>query len=194
MKNSFSYILAGFGLSLALTGICLAQEATPTPTATPVATAAPTKTPVSSCKKIVNMRAVPANGRGGSLIWKSNWNSKANREQTFYEGNHSQKGAGFLVHYLAGRAYMPSTFTIQIKDAKCSKVIGTMGRFPRCTNMGCGEHERWYLRTVGGSRQTIATLAGQAKRAGGSYSVLIQLRNGYWAKVSSVYSNREIAN
>ena len=154
----------------------------------PLAHAASGKATTNVCKKIVNLRTVSSSARGGSIIWKSNWNTRAGREQTYWEGNHSQKGGAFLIYYRSGLA--PTSFSIQVRDSKCN-VIGSMGRYPRCTNLGCGEHERWYFRTSGGSGDSIASIATKARKKGGSNTILLPLRNGSWARVNSVYDNRE---
>ena len=140
-----------------------------------------------TCPNRIKLKVVPATSRGGTIIYKSNWNVLENREATIEEGNHSQKGAALLIQYKAVK-YLPTGKTIEVRDLNC-KIVGYMGRYPRCTSAGCGEHERWYLRAPGGSYLTVAGLA--AKISG--VSVLVRLKGRQWAEVSNVYSDREIA-
>lgn len=141
----------------------------------------------AACGKIIKMRAVADTGRGGELIWKSYWNREENREQTFSEGNHSQKGAAFLVYYKS--SLVPRRSSIRIRDVHCN-LIATMGRYPRCTNLGCGEHESWYLRAPGGSYGSVADLAGKLYASTRSSSLLIELSEGKYAQVKSIWDNR----
>jgi hypothetical protein len=113
-----------------------------------------------------------------------------NREQTYSQGNHSQKGAAFLVEYTY-KKYVPSVSALEVRDMSC-KVIAKMGRYPRCTELGCGMHERWYLRAPGGSYLTVAQLATKALKAAAKPSVLIRLKDGTFVKVINVYDNREV--
>lgn len=167
---------------LVLASLCIAYS--------PEAFARTPRARAVNCSKIVNLRTVSPSGRGGTIIWKSNWNSRAGREQTYGEGNHSQKGGAFLVYYRSALA--PTSFTIDVRDTKCN-IIAKMGRYPRCTpGFGCGEHERWYLRAPGSSMSPIPVVASKARKAG-SNAILIPLRNGSFAKVQNVYDNREIA-
>jgi hypothetical protein len=142
----------------------------------------------SDCSNPIVLKKVPPNARGGTFIWKSNYNLKFRREQTFAEGNHAQKGPAFLVFYTSPLA--PKTFSIQVRDSNCN-LIATMGRFPRCTNLGCGQHERWYLKTAGGSRDTIDSLSRKARKETGLDTIYIRLNGGRYARVSSVFNNRE---
>ena len=160
------------------------------PTATPTVVPTATRTPAlpSACRKSTNLKVVGLNARGGTLIYKSNWNKSANREMTFGEGNHSQKGAAFLVQYKS--LLNPNKRSIQIYNAKCQKVA-TMGRFPRCNFMGCGVYDRWYMKASGGSFQTVAKLLAQVRKSGGSETVYVELRGGKVAKIKSIYNNRE---
>lgn len=140
-----------------------------------------------TCPTRLNLRPVSATSRGGTIIYKSNWNVMYERENTPEEGNHAQKSAALLVHYKAKR-YIPTSHSIEIRDLNC-KLIGRMGRFPRCTvPSGCGEHERWYLRSPGGSLFSPATLAERSK----GRSVLIRLKLRQWAVIQDVLSEREI--
>lgn len=139
-----------------------------------------------TCPSRLNLRPVPATSRGGTIIWKSNYNVKENRESTIEEGNHSQKGGAILIYYKA-KKYIRNAHTLEVRDSAC-KVIARLGRFPRCTSTGCGDHERWYLRAPGGSYLTVA---GLAERLGG-VSALIRLKGRMWAQVSNVYSEREV--
>lgn len=139
-----------------------------------------------TCPQRLNLRPVPATSRGGTIIYKSNWNVKENRESTIEEGNHSQKGAALLIQYKAQK-YLRNSHTLEIRNLSC-KPIGYLARFPRCTSAGCGEHERWYLRAPGGSYLSPAQLAVKAN----SSSVLVRLKGRQWAVVQSVYSDREI--
>lgn len=150
---------------------------------------APAKKPgVSRCSKYIKLVAVSSAARGGSVVYKSNWSLPDNREMSVAEGNNVQKGGAFLVHYRSALA--SSKVSIELRDAKCN-LIGRAGRQPRCSPLGCGEYERWYLRTVGGSGFAIPALARAAKKKGGSESVFFELRNGRWAKIENVWSNRE---
>ena len=139
-----------------------------------------------TCPSRLNLRPVSAQSRGGTIIWKSNWNVNENREQTISEGNHSQKGAALLVQYKASKL-VPQGSSIEVRDASC-KLIARLGRYPRCTEAGCGEHERWYLRAPGGSYLTVPQLVDKA----GSVSVLIRLQGRQWAVIQNVYDEREI--
>lgn len=146
------------------------------------------------CKNVITLKSVSPSARGGSLIWKSNWSRRLNREQTFAEGNHSQKGAAFLVFHKS--SFVPKTSTLSVLDLN-GKQIASMGRSPRCSYVivqgkrvfACGEHERWYVKT--GSGHTVPSLASVAKKSAGSSSVLIPLSGNTCAKVNDVYSNRE---
>ncbi len=144
----------------------------------------------ASCRSTIALQNVAPTARGGAIIWKSNWDNRAGREQAFWQGNHSQKGAALLVHYKAGAVYVMNSSVIEVRDSKCN-LIGRMGRFPRCTNMGCGEHERWYLRGPGSTYDTVASIAKKASAKGAKNVILIQLNRGYWARVNSVFDNRE---
>lgn len=139
-----------------------------------------------NCPTRINLKPVPATSRGGTIIYKSNWNVKENRENTIEEGNHSQKGAAILVQYRA-KKYIRNSRTLEVRDLNC-KPVALLGRYPRCTSQGCGEHERWYLRAPGGSYLTAQRLA---ERLGGS-SFLVRLAGRQWAQVSNVFSDREI--
>lgn len=139
-----------------------------------------------TCPSRINLRPVPATSRGGTIIWKSNFNYEENREQTISEGNHSQKGLALLIQYKA-KKYIRDSRTLEVRDMRC-KLVAYLGRYPRCTTQGCGEHERWYLRAPGGSYLTVA---GLAERLGG-VSALIRLKGRMWAQVSNVYSEREV--
>lgn len=139
-----------------------------------------------TCPQRLQLRPVSATSRGGTIIWKSNWNILEGRENTIDEKNHSQKGGALLVYYKATR-YLPSNHSIEVRDIRC-KLIGKMGRFPRCTQAGCGEYERWYLRAPGSSYLTVKALADRAE--GGT--TLIRLKGRQWAQVSNVFSDREI--
>lgn len=136
-----------------------------------------------TCPQRINLRPVSVTSRGGTIIWKSNWNVLEGRESTIEEGNHSQKGAALLIHYKA-KKYIRNAHTLEVRDLNC-KLIGRVGRYPRCTSV-CGEHERWYLRAPGGSYQSVSELADKAS------AVLIRLKGRQWAVVQSVYSDREI--
>ena len=140
-----------------------------------------------TCPTRLQLRPVPAASRGGTIIWKSNWNKEMQRENTIEEGNHSQKGAALLVHYRS-KKYISNGNSLEVRDLQC-KLIGRMGRFPRCTvPSACGEHERWYLRAPGGSNISPAALAERAKGS----SVLIRLKGRQWAVIQDVLSEREI--
>lgn len=136
-----------------------------------------------TCPQRLQLRPVPATSRGGTIIWKSNWNVQYERENTPDEGNHSAKGGALLVHYKATR-YIRNSHTLEVRDLNC-KLIGRMGRYPRCTST-CGEYERWYLRAPGGSYQSVSELADKAS------AVLIRLKGRQWAVVSNVFSEREV--
>lgn len=140
-----------------------------------------------TCPNRIQLQPQPKTSRGGTIIYKSNWNVIEAREATIAEGNHAQKGAALLVHYRAKR-YIPSTSRMEIRTTKC-KLVAYAGRFPRCTNNGCGEHERWYLRAPGGSYLTVSALE---KRLG-SKAALFRLRDRQWAVVQNIYSDREVA-
>jgi hypothetical protein len=144
-----------------------------------------TSSAFAQCKIQAPLHAAPVTGRGGTLVWKSNWNLSANREQTIAEGNHSAKGATFLVYYKS-KALVPNLQTIEVRDVNC-KLIAKMGRYPRCTSTGCGEYERWYLRAPGSSRMSVPALS---EKAGGP--ILIQLKGKQWGRVTNVFDNREI--
>lgn len=139
-----------------------------------------------TCPSRLNLRLVPATSRGGVIIYKSNWNKEQNREQTIEEGNHSQKGAALLVHYKSTK-FIRDARSIEIRDTSC-RVVARLGRFPRCTAQGCGEHERWYLRSPGGSGISVQMLASQLK----GNQALIRLKGRQWAVVSNVFSEREV--
>lgn len=139
-----------------------------------------------TCPTRLNLRPVPATSRGGTIIWKSNWNVKENRENTIDEGNHSQKGAALLVNYKAKR-YISNSHTLEVRSTDC-RLIGKMGRFPRCTAQGCGEHERWYLKGPGGTGMSIGLLFELLK----SKQILVRLKGRQWAVVSDVFSDREV--
>lgn len=138
-----------------------------------------------TCPTRLQLRPVPATSRGGTIIWKSNWNVLAGRESFPSEGNHSAKGGALLIQYKATK-YIPSASRMEIRDVQC-KLVAYAGRYPRCTSIGCGDHERWYLRAPGGSYLTIPAL--EAKLGG--VSALFRLSNRRWAVVQSVYSDRE---
>ena len=148
----------------------------------------------AGCSTIIDLASVSSSARGGTIIWKSNWSKKLNRELTFGEGNHSQKGAAFLVLSKSGKA--PKVTNIPILDANGTQ-IANMRRYPRCSYVivqgkrvfACGLHERWYLKT--GSGQKIPGLASLATNSGGSNSILIPLAGSSCAKIGDVYSNRE---
>lgn len=139
-----------------------------------------------TCPSRINLRPVPATSRGGTIIYKSNWNLMEDRENTIEEGNHSQKGAALLIHYKA-RKYLPAKNYLDVRDSSC-KSIARMGRFPRCTSAGCGDYERWYLRAPGGSQITVSELS---KRSG-QLPILVRLAGRQWAVVQNVYSDREV--
>ncbi len=139
-----------------------------------------------TCPTRLQLRPVPAASRGGTIIWKSNWNIKENRENTIEEGNHSQKGAALLVQYKA-KSLIRDARSLEVRDTSC-RVVARLGRFPRCTSQGCGEHERWYLRTPGGSGGSVSNLA---KLLGGNQA-LIRLKGRQWAVVQNVFSEREV--
>lgn len=139
-----------------------------------------------TCPNRINLRPVPATSRGGTIIWKSNWNVKENRENTIEEGNHSQKGAAVLVHYKA-HSLIRDARTLEIRDSTC-KLVARLGRYPRCTAQGCGDYERWYLRSPGGTGCSVKTLASLL----GGNQALIRLKGRQWAQVSNVFSEREI--
>lgn len=139
-----------------------------------------------TCPTRLNLRPVSATSRGGTIIYKSNWNKEMNRESTIEEGNHSQKGLALLIQYKT-KKYIRDSRTLEVRDMRC-KLVAYLGRYPRCTTQGCGEHERWYLRAPGGSYLTVA---GLAERLGG-VSALIRLKGRMWAQVSNVYSEREV--
>lgn len=138
-----------------------------------------------SCPTRIELKPAPATSRGEKIIYKSNWNVMYDRENTVEEGNHSQKSAALLVHYKA-KKYIRNSQTLEVRNDNC-KLIAKLGRFPRCTQMGCGEYERWYLKGPGGSGITVSNLA---ERAAGS-RVLIRLAGRQWAVVSNVFSDRE---
>lgn len=139
-----------------------------------------------TCPQRLQLRPVPATSRGGTIIWKSNWNVKENRENTIEEGNHSQKSAAFLIHYKAN-SLIRDARSLEVRDTSC-RVVARLGRFPRCTTQGCGEHERWYLRSPGGSSITVQALASLLQGA----QALIRLKGRQWAVVQDVFSEREI--
>lgn len=139
-----------------------------------------------TCPNRINLRPVPATSRGGTIIWKSNWNVKENRENTIEEGNHSQKGAALLVHYKA-KSLIRDARSLEVRDTSCN-LVARLGRFPRCTAQGCGEHERWYLRSPGGSGVSVKTIASVLT----GNTALIRLKGRMWAVVQNVYSDREI--
>lgn len=139
-----------------------------------------------TCPTRIELKPAPAESRGEKLIYKSNWNVLHERENTVEEGNHSQKGAALLVHYKA-KKYIRNSHTLEVRDSNC-KLIGKMGRYPRCTDK-CGDYERWYLRAPGGSYQSVAELAERS----GTGAVLIRLKGRMWAQVSNVFSDRESA-
>lgn len=139
-----------------------------------------------TCPNRVRLKAMPSTSRGGTIIYKSNWNVNQNREASIEEGNHAQKGAALLIQYKAAK-YMPTARTIEVRDLNC-KVVAYMGRYPRCTSAGCGEHERWYLRAPGGSYLTVAGLANKIS----GVSVLIRLKGRQFAQINNVYDDREV--
>ena len=139
-----------------------------------------------TCPTRLQLRPVSAASRGGTIIWKSNWNVKENRENTIEEGNHSQKGAALLVQYKA-KSLIRDARSLEVRDSSC-RVVARLGRFPRCTTQGCGEHERWYLRSPGGSSITVQVLASLLQGA----QALIRLKGRQWAVVQDVFSDREI--
>lgn len=139
-----------------------------------------------TCPQRLNLRPVSATSRGGTIIWKSNFNVQYERENTPEEGNHAQKSAALLIHYKA-KKYIRNAHTLEVRDRNC-RVIAKLARFPRCTGDVCGDYERWYLRAPGSSYFTVKDLDERAK--GGP--VLIRLKGRQWAVVQSVYSDREI--
>ena len=139
-----------------------------------------------TCPTRLQLRPVPSTSRGGTIIWKSNWNKEMQRENTIEEGNHSQKGAALLVQYKA-RSLVSARNSLEVRDASC-RIVARLGRFPRCTAQGCGEHERWYLRSPGGSGITVQTLVSALM----GNQALIRLKGRQWAQVSNVFSEREI--
>lgn len=140
-----------------------------------------------TCPNRIQLKPVPATSRGGTIIWKSNFNKEMNREQTIEEGNHSQKGAAILVQYRA-KKYIRNSQTLEVRDLNC-KLVAKLGRFPRCTSSGCGEHERWYLRGPASSGVSVSTLAALL---GDSQSALVRLNGRQWAVIQNVYDEREI--
>ena len=136
----------------------------------------------AQCTRILPLTNVSPNSRGGTIIYKSNWSRARGREQSFQEGNHSQKGGAILVYYKSG--FAPNTSRVPVYTMAGSQ-IATMGRFPRCTRTGCGQHERWYFRGPGASQASIPQIA---RLSGGAF--LIGLKGGICASVSDAYSNR----
>lgn len=139
-----------------------------------------------SCPDRIQLQPAPSTSRGEKIIYKSNWNLLYDRENTPEEGNHSQKGAALLVHYKA-KKYIRNSHTLEVRDTNC-KLIGRMGRYPRCTNV-CGDYERWYLRAPGGSYETVSGIAAKS----GTGSILVRLKGRTWAVVQNVFSDRESA-
>lgn len=139
-----------------------------------------------TCPSRINLRPVSATSRGGTIIYKSNWNKEQNREQTIEEGNHSQKGAAFLIHYQS-KNLISSSRSLELRDSNC-KLVARLGRYPRCTLGGCGEHERWYLRSPGGSGISVGSLAKLLPQN----KALVRLKGRNWAVVSDVLSEREV--
>lgn len=138
-----------------------------------------------TCSVLVKLKPKPIESRTGVILWKSNWNNTANREQTVAEGNHSQKGAAFLIDYKQ-KKYIRNKSLLDIRDVHC-KVVARIGRYPRCTSLGCGTWERWYLRASGSSNISVPTLA---KKLGGP-TAYIQMANSQWAVIQNVFDNRE---
>jgi hypothetical protein len=138
-----------------------------------------------SCPTRIQLQPVAAESRNQTIIYKSNYNVLEEREDTFEEGNHSQKGAALLVHYRATK-YLPTGNRIEIRTPDC-KLVAYAGRFPRCTATGCGRYERWYLRAPHGSGITVASLAVRLKGNTG----LFRLKGRQWAVVQDVFNDRE---
>lgn len=142
-----------------------------------------------TCSSITLARIMPETSRGGTFIYKSNWNRRANREKTYGEGNHALKGGALL--WLAAARVHPNTQTINIMDSK-RNIIGKAGRFPRCTTF-CGDHERWYFRAPGSSYDTIATIARKARQSSGtSRSLIFRQGNGTCVRINDPYNPREV--
>ena len=139
-----------------------------------------------TCPTRIELKPAPITSRGEKIIYKSNWHLQEDRETTISEGNHSQKGAALLIHYKA-KKYLPNRSRLEVRDASC-RLVSYFGRYPRCTNTGCGEYERWYSRAPGGGYLTVQ---GLAERLGGS-TALLRLNGRQWAVVSNVYSDREV--
>ena len=139
-----------------------------------------------TCPNRIPLKIVPASNRQGIIIYKSNWNIEENREQTIEEGNHSQKGAALLINYKQ-KKYIPNKSSIEIRDLNC-KIIGYLGRFPRCTQIGCGDWERWYSRSPGGSYLTPMEISKKAL----SPSVLVRIKDRHFVVIQNVLSAREI--
>jgi hypothetical protein len=139
-----------------------------------------------TCPNRIQLQPVAQESRNQTIIYKSNWNVTENREDTIEEGNHSQKGAALLVYYKATK-YLPKGKSIEIRTPDC-KLIAKMGRFPRCTQAGCGNYERWYLRAPGGSWITLRSLEARA----GGRSILVRLAGRQWAVVQNIFDDREV--
>lgn len=140
------------------------------------------------CTNQIKLTPVPASNRQGVIIYKSNWNVKENREQTVEEGNHSQKGLALLINYKQKKKkYLPNLKSIEVRSLDC-RIIGYLGRYPRCTVQGCGDWERWYSRTPGGSRLSPVEFISKAD----SPTVLIRLKGRQFALIQNLLSEREI--
>ena len=137
----------------------------------------PTAFAAGSCSNIVNLTSVSASARGGKVIYKGNANSNGG-ELPFSAGNHSQAGPAFL--FLARSGLAPSGGSLNIMD-HTGKTIATGFSRPQCTNLGCGEHKRWY--TGYGSARALKRKAPKG--------LLFQGKGSTCYKVSNVYSRRE---
>ena len=148
-----------------------------------------------ACSSIVPLVKVSPTSRGGKFIYKSNWNTSKRREQNYGEGNHSQKGAAFLIQF-RNTTKIPNLQRLNVLNMD-REIIANMKREPRCSFViangrrvfYCGEHERWYLKT--GTGQNVPQLAALATRTAGSSSLLIPLKDGTCVKILNPLDNRE---